>query len=141
MLKWERKEECIPNPLQRDETLSKDENQTYQPGIDDHFYAPLNFQSGCNISGPGCNQDTNDSIYQNYGSVCIEQPIYSLLEELTTGQTMKNPAQDSFEPVYNVLEEPDQEPSENPNYFGSILSEQPVYTVTLYKVLYIGRRS
>ena len=37
--------------------------------------------------------------------------------------------------MYNVLEEPDQEPSENPNYFGSILSEQPVYTVTLYKVL------
>ena len=29
--------------------------------------------------------------------------------------------------MYNVLEEPDQEPSENPNYFGSILSEQPVY--------------
>ena len=108
MLKWEKKEECIPNPLQRDETLSKDENQTYQPGIDDHFYAPLNFQSGCNISGPGCNQDTNDSIYQNYGFVCIEQSIYSLLEELTTGQPMKNPVQDSFEPVYNVLEEPDQ---------------------------------
>ena len=41
---------------------------------------------------------------------------------------MKNPAQDSFEPVYNVLEEPDQEPSENPNYFGSILSQQPVYS-------------
>ena len=54
---------------------------------------------------------------------------------------MKNPSQDSFEPVYNVLEEPDQEPSENPNYFGSILSEQLVYTETLYKVLYIGRRS
>ena len=68
---------------------------------------------------------------QNYGSVCIEQLIYSLLEELTTGQLLKNPAQDSFEPVYNVLEEPDQEPSENPNYFGSILSEQPVYAVTL----------
>ena len=55
---------------------------------------------------------------QNYGSVCIEQPIYSLLEELTTGQPMKNPAQDSFEPfisgedpdcineaIYNALEE------------------------------------
>ena len=40
---------------------------------------------------------------------------------------MKNPAQDSFEPVYNVLEEPDQEPSKNAKYFASILSEQPVY--------------
>ena len=46
MLKWERKEECIPNTLQRDEALSKDENQTYQPGIDDHFYVPLNFNRG-----------------------------------------------------------------------------------------------
>ena len=127
MLKWERKEECIPNPLQRDETLNKDENQTYQPGIDDHFYTPLNVLQGCNIYGLDCNQDANDSIYQNYCSVCIEQTIYSLLEELTTGQPMKNPAQDSFEPVYNVLEEPDQEPSKNPKYFGSILSEQPVY--------------
>ena len=54
---------------------------------------------------------------------------------------MYNPAQDSFEPVYNVLEEPDQEPSENPNYFGSILSEQPVYTVTLTMSFWIGRRS
>ena len=43
------------------------------------------------------------------------------------GTNNVKPAKDSFEPVYNVLEEPDQEPLENPNYFGSILSEQPVY--------------
>ena len=116
----------IPNPLYRDETLSRDENQT-QPGIDDHFYAPLNFQQGCNIYGLGSNQDTNDSIYQNYGAVSIEQPIYSLLEELTTVQPMKNPTQESSEPVYNVPDEPDQELSENPNHFDSIFPEQPVY--------------
>ncbi|CAH3180630.1 unnamed protein product, partial [Porites lobata] len=116
----------IPNPLYRDETLSRGENQT-QPGIDDHFYAPLNFQQGCNIYGLGSNQDTNDSIYQNYGAFSIEQPIYSLLEELTTVQPMKKPTQESSEPVYNVPDEPDQELSGNPNHFDSIFPEQPVY--------------
>ena len=46
---------------------------------------------------------------------------------------MENPAQDSFEPVFNVLEEPDQEPSENPNYFVRTAS---LYSNTLQSPLY-----
>ena len=40
---------------------------------------------------------------------------------------MKNPTQESTEPMYNVPDERDQELSENSNHFDSIFSEQPFY--------------
>ena len=123
----------VPEQLPPDETLDNKEKQSNEADTNEgHFYAPLNIPQGHNIYGLGnAHELDSEKIYQNYGSICIEQPVYNLLEELSTAEGSEGPLRslsDRTEPVYNVLEGPYIDGFEDPDHYGTIFSEEPVYS-------------
>ena len=120
----------VPDRPAADGTISNIKKQPDHAGSEEHhFYSTLNIPEGRNIYGLGNNQYTdNDKFYQNYGSICIEQPLYNLIEEISTEQGLEGPTNDGAEQVYSVLEEPYFDDSESSSHYGTISSEEPVYS-------------
>ena len=90
------------------------------------LYAALNIPEGHNIYGSGIGQE---EMFQNYGSSSTDQPVYNVLEDLSSrdsGETVNNCPYEP-EPVYNVLEEPCAESSDGPAWYGAVPVDDPVY--------------
>lgn len=107
----------------------------------DQVYAPLNISESQNIYGHGNIREPlyralenpgydNDRKSKTYGrAISIEQPVYNLMEELSTPGA-DGPVQDGVyddQPVYNVLEGPYLEDSEGPGHYDTGSPEEPVY--------------
>jgi len=88
----------------------------------------LNIPKEQNIYGLGNSQELdNEEMYQNYNSMCIEQPLYNFLEELSTAEGATGNLSNETEPVYNVLEEPCGDLFGRSDHYGTISSEGPIY--------------
>lgn len=68
----------------------------------------------------------DESLY--YGSVSIDQPEYSIVEDVTV--KIANGAEEgpyTMEPTYNVLEEPYPDSSKSPSNYGTLSVNEPFY--------------
>ena len=94
-------------------------------GVD--HYAPLKIPEEHNIYGPGLNNadHDNEKMYQNYNSLYIEQPVYNFIEELSTSEGSLGK---ETQPMYNVLEGPYLDDLGGIRHYGTVSSEEPVYT-------------
>ena len=90
------------------------------------LYAALNIPEERNIYGP---RESQDEMSQNYDFSSVQQPVYNVLEDLTVkgSRAIANNGPYEPEPVYNVLEEPFAEVSEDPTCYGSAPVDDPEY--------------
>ena len=61
------------------------------------------------------------------GSVSFEQPVYNIMEELSTTEATEGPAHYAVEPEYNVLEDPNLADTRGSGHYGAISPEGPIY--------------
>ena len=121
----------------RGTSLNQKTSPTEDNSQSDNLYAALNIPEGLNIYGPVNAQGAvhnalqesasdNDERFQTYGSICTDQPVYNVLEDLSGRDTVEC-LNNGPEPVYNVLEDPYTEGSEGPACYGATPGDDPVY--------------
>ena len=71
--------------------------------------------------------DNGTLLQKHDGYVSFEQPVYNIMEELSTTEATEGREHYAAEPEYNVLEDPNLADTRGSGHYGTISSEGPIY--------------